>query len=75
MSWQGERNTVVREQSVEIQQKYYEYMNLRWCPLKSWITSEMPEESIQKLISMHTKLTSIHTLGQLKYFGQRTDIS
>lgn len=60
VSWQGERNTVVKEQFAEISKKYFENVYLHWCPLISWITFEKPEESVQKLTSGHTKTRVQH---------------
>ncbi len=55
VSWQAERNTVVKVQLAEILQKYLKNVDLQQCPLKSWITFEKPGESIQKLTTLHTK--------------------
>lgn len=49
VSWQGERNTVVKVQLTEIQQIHSENVYLHLCPLISSITFEKPEESIKKV--------------------------
>lgn len=52
VSWQGERNTVVKVHLAKIQQKYFEHVYLQWCPLISWITFEKPEENVKKWTSV-----------------------